>query len=424
MFKRRVRIEQIATHKGMRAALPSEHLLFSVEGGTGKLRMAAYPAAVAEPPREIDYRAALFLGDCTLVRVQSNGCPTCESLLAAGYGLPEDSPELQVAREALSRRYEGLEDALERLKPLLGLLPTGIYVLSHSKYYPTDGDGRFFWDAPQELTYCKATAEIYDCETYRSLPCFPCFLFPTQGTEKFDPDRVEYYRRLIRAGELPPPVLAYALWGYMSALLDGHHRACACALEGVCVPCLTVSRPGQIWRERVRHIVWPDGSEAATASLLSPRQLRLLNQPDGAVQCDAPADRPAGHGCQGWSPAYEAAARRYPTCGDAGALALYPERELNAEGLRRLAMDEDLGDAVSAARLLLYAARQPGADGKGLGMAFQERGHPAVLRQAAFQVLDQIKDDPDIDGLMIQVLVDCERTDDPIYRIANGHWGG
>ena len=85
-------------------------------------------------------------------------------------------------------------------------------------------------------------------------------------------------------------------------------------------------------------------------------------------------------------------------------------------------MDDDYEDPDSTARLLRYAARQPGADGKELALAFIEPGYPDVLRQSAFEVLDQIKDDPEIEDLMISVLVNCERKDDPIYKIANGHW--
>ena len=55
-------------------------------------------------------------------------------------------------------------------------------------------------------------------------------------------------------------------------------------------------------------------------------------------------------------------------------------------------------------------------------MAFIELGYPDVLRQSAFEVLDRMKDDPEIDDRMVSVLVNCERKDDPVYRIANGHW--
>lgn len=115
-------------------------------------------------------------------------------------------------------------------------------------YYPTDGDGHFFWDVPEGLVAYKATAEYYDIDSMSVLPSFPCFLYPTQGAEKYDPSRVYHYRKMLQDGERLAPVLAYSLWGYMSVLLDGHHRASACALEGCQVPCLTIARPGQIWR--------------------------------------------------------------------------------------------------------------------------------------------------------------------------------
>lgn len=148
----------------------------------------------------------------------------------------------------MERHYAGLDDALKRLRPILGLLQSGIYVLTYSMYYPTDGDGHFFWDVPEGLVAYKATAEYYDIDSMSVLPSFPCFLYPTQGAEKYDPSRVYHYRKMLQDGERLAPVLAYSLWGYMSVLLDGHHRASACALEGCQVPCLTIARPGQIWR--------------------------------------------------------------------------------------------------------------------------------------------------------------------------------
>ncbi len=410
-----VKIERAAAHTGVLPAYPSEHLLFTVRNGSGKLRIVWYQYG-----DHGESRSALLLGDTPLLQIQSSGCPTCESLLAAGYGLPEDSAQLRAARAALDRPYAGLEEALERLRPLLGLLPSGVYVLSHSLYYPTDGDGRFFWDVPSDLSPCRATAEYYDTQQYTTLPCFPCFLYPTQGADKYDPRRTGHYRRMLQGGETPAPALAYALWGYVSVLLDGHHRACACALEGARLPCLTISRPVCFRREGVPHILWPDGSGAPVDKLLPPAQRALLNRPIGEpLPGPVPESGPAVRFQRQWEPDYLQAARRYPTCYDAGALALYPGIALNAEGIRRLAVD---GDLSCAARLLRYAARQPGVDPKSLGMAFLGQDCPAELRQAAFELLDQIKDDPEIDALMIRVLVDCERRDDPIYRIADNHW--
>ena len=421
MLFQKEKIEVIAGHRGCLGAFPSEHLLLAVRGSCGRLSMDWFEPEKEARGCEADYRSILYLGETPLLRIQANGSPTCESMLAAGYGIPEDCREIRSVRAALDKPYAGLADALERVRPVLGLLQPGIYVLSYSDYYPTDGDGHFFWDVPESLTSFKATSEYYDSDKHRVLPCFPCYLYPAQSAQKYDPQQAENYRRRLRAGEALPPVLAYSLWGYMSVLLDGHHRACACALEEKTVPALTISRPGRIWREGILHIVWPDGSETPAADIITPAQQKLFDCPLGRKRRGTPpliasGVRPV------WDMEYIKAAQRYPMYADAGALALYPGVELNAEGLRCLAMDDDHEDPDSAARLLRYAARQPGADAKDLAMAFIEPGYPDVLRQSAFEVLDRMKDDPEIDELMISVLVNCEREDDPVYRIANGYW--
>lgn len=424
MLFQRPKIAHIAVHKGMLPTFPAEHLLFFVEGGLGQFRVAWYDGgARGVSPYDGNYSSALLLGETPLIQIQSSGCPTCESLLAAGYGLPEENPAVKAMRELLNRPYAGLDDALERLHPLLALLQSGAYILTYSQYSPTDGAGHFFWNMPEKLTAYQATAQYYDSEKHRVLPSFPCFLYPTQGTHKYDSQRVEYYRALIREGCSLPPVLTYSLGDYMSILLDGHHRASACALEGIQVTGLTISRPGRCWRDGTPYILWPDENEIAIGEIMMPRQRKYLDRVTGERRCERyPFTRDTVTFRRLWEVEYTQAAHRYPTCYDAGALALYPDVELSAEGIRTLAMDDDYGEISVAAQLLRYAARQPGANGKELALAFIAPGYPAELRQAAFEVLDTIKGDSEIDDLMIDVLVNCEKKDDPVYQIANGHW--
>lgn len=422
MLVPKLKIEVLATSKGCLSTFSSEHLLFSVQGGSGKLHMAWFASAEKSSPYEPYSRSALYLDDTPLIQIQSSGCPTCESLLAAGYGLPKYSAELHAVRERMTEPYAGLTNALERIRPVLGLLLPGIYILSYSDYYPTDGDGHFYWDIPETFTSYKATAQYYNTGNYRVLPCFPCFLYPTQSAEKYNPQRVEEYRGRLRMGQSLPPVLTYSLWESMSVLLDGHHRACACALEGQKTPALTISRPGLIRRENILNIVWPDGGETPAEACFNPQLLPLLEKPFAVKYTKAPPAASSILFRRAWETPYMEAARIYPSHMEAGTLALYPNIQLNAEGLRLLAMDDDYEDAVSAARLLGYAARQPGADVKKLCMAFIEPGYPAVLRRRAFEILDRIKEDPEIDDLMVSILVNCECRDDPIYQLANSHW--
>lgn len=423
MLFTKTKIERIAAHRGVLSAFPSEHLLFSVEGGFGQLRFAGRENQLKKDAVYDEHSAcALLLGDTPLVQIQSSGCPTCESLLAAGYGIPEDSRAVQEMRRAMKQPYAGLEDALERLRPLLALLPSGVYVLTESAYCPTNGEGRFFWDVPEAFTAYQATAQYYDSRNFRVLPSFPLFLYPTQGAQKYDACQVKRYRTQIREGKPLSPVLAYALDASMSVLLDGHHRASACALEGVRAPGLTISRPGRCWRERGPYLVWPDECETAVAQLLPAGRLKRLEGAAGqwrSIQVPV-AGQPVSFR-RPWEAEYARMAH-YPTWCEAGVLALYPDLELSPQGIRMLAMDDDYEQEDLAAQLLHYAARQPGVKQKELAMAFIEPGYPAGLRRAAFEVLDSIKDDPEIDDIMVEILVYCERKDDPIYKIANGHW--
>lgn len=417
-------ITPIRLQTGRLAAFPSEQLLFSVENGAGKLRSVLYDGGEkTASPYDIRSNSALMLEDRPLVQIQSDGCPTCASLLGAGYGIPEDSHAVACMRERMTQPYTGLPDALERLQPLLALLQSGIYVLTQSPLCPTDGEGHFFWDVSGALAPYEATAEYYDTEHYRTLPSFPCFLYPTQGTHKYDASRVEHYRNLMRAGQPLPPVITYALEASMCLLLDGHHRACACALEGVQVPSLTITRPSRYWRGTVRSIAWPDGSETPITQLECPNLEQLLDSPMGERQHKQyPFSNLADHFTRPWESVYAEKALQYPTSYDAGVLGLYPEVTLTAAGIRKLAMDDDYEEVTAAAHLLHYAARQPGVDKKGLAMEFTQSGYPTALRKAAFEVLNTVKNDPKIEDLMVSILVNCEGKDDPIYQIANGYW--
>lgn len=145
----------------------------------------------------------------------------------------------------------------------------------------------------------------------------------------------------------------------------------------------TISRPGRIWREGILHIVWPDGSETPAADIITPAQQKLFDCPLGRKRRGTPpliasGVRPV------WDMEYIKAAQRYPMYADAGALALYPGVELNAEGLRCLAMDDDHEDPDSAARLLRYAARAARSRCKGPGYGVHRAGIPGCTASERF----------------------------------------
>ena len=119
--------------------------------GTGVLRWEGCGLA-PDPEPCPDHLLRLTLRGTPLLSWQDPVCPTCQSLLATGWGLDTaDCPELETVRETLNGGFTHLEEAIQDIAPLLGLLEPGLYVIADGDAYPADGGGRFFWDVPDDF---------------------------------------------------------------------------------------------------------------------------------------------------------------------------------------------------------------------------------------------------------------------------------
>lgn len=124
--------------------------------------------------------------------------------------------------------------------PLLGLLPDNYYVILDTELYPTDGNGHLFWNVPNSGERLPGACLFYRGDGEWGLSR-PHFTIATQSIEKLCKDRVEYYRKHPNCR-----AIAYYMDGYMTALIDGHHKAMAAAMEHkkvnalVIMPCYTI----------------------------------------------------------------------------------------------------------------------------------------------------------------------------------------
>lgn len=193
-------------------------VLVRVRGGKGLLK------EVYGEADNVTYWSVL-MGEMPLMQFQGDEyfCPTCEKIIRSGYGL---EPEFHAGMPGLNRSKAQvtLRQAVEELFPLLGLLTDGYYVILDTQLHPTDGNGNFFWDRQPE------TAAVGSCPYYHGDGEWghlrPYFTVATQPRELCSRERVEYYREHegCRA-------VAYYMDGYLTALLDGHHKAFAAALD-------------------------------------------------------------------------------------------------------------------------------------------------------------------------------------------------
>ena len=63
----------------------------------------------------------------------------------------------------MNSEFVSIWDSAEKIKPLLGLLGDGYYALADVICFPSDGDGHFFYEVPNELKYYDAACYGYYC---------------------------------------------------------------------------------------------------------------------------------------------------------------------------------------------------------------------------------------------------------------------
>lgn len=208
-------------------------MIFYVKNGKGLLRLKY--GSLADQSL-----CALMFDDIPLLKFHGDEyfCPTCEKLISAGYGLcHSDNKTIEELGAVFNAPFVSITQSFEALKPLLGLLPTGYYTLSDEELYPTDGQGNFFWNVSNTPTRNRATCPIYDPQNSHWSSPLPRYIFPTQSPRLYNESRVEYYRTPHNSRA----IAYYFNEGYLCALLDGHHKACAAALNAAPLKALVIS---------------------------------------------------------------------------------------------------------------------------------------------------------------------------------------
>ncbi len=188
----------------------------------------------------------LMYGNVPLLEMQGDEyfCPTCEKIIRSGYGETGEIPGFKLDKINRSVNEVGFNEALEEIYPLLGLMKDGYYIVIDTLLHPTDGNGHFFWNVPGslvEITDFSGTC-LYQFDDFEWGRLRPYFMVGTQSQGRCNMERVEYYR------EHPGSrAIAYYLDGYMTALIDGHHKAFAAALDKKDVNALVIVPMHMYW---------------------------------------------------------------------------------------------------------------------------------------------------------------------------------
>ena len=193
------------------------------------------------------------LNDIPLIQSKVSDIPTWCNLLATGYGIENaNCKELLEIQEKINSDYINLETSINNMKPLLTLLESGFYLIADAICYPTDGEN-FFWNVPNNLTENLTTAPAYLGEgTYVFNQ--PVYLYPTQTTNSYNKDRVDYYiEKFKNSADNKPRAIVYNFEEFINFIIDGHHKACASTILKEPVNCILII-PNRIYKNYYKNI--------------------------------------------------------------------------------------------------------------------------------------------------------------------------
>lgn len=398
--------------------------LISVENGLGVLRTARLETA--GPTNNYNAALAVTLNGTPLVFTRTPGCSTSESLLAAGYGIENaNCEELAKTSRRLNESFTDFINALDAMKPLLGLLDSGVYVIADIPHFPADGSGHFFWDAPNEMTSSPATAAVMT-EDFEWIPGVPAFLYPSQTASSFDPERMQHYMKRYSQDKDKPRAVAYHLTEYLSVLLDGHHKAAAAAKLRQSVPCLTIIAPTSIVYEPpftpMRRVV----SEVNFAGVRISRDdipksvLRKLSDSRMRYPVCKLRDQRINRTGYTWDKSFAEAAYHYPTVREYGESIALDIGEIN-DALIAGCLSDPVQNAAKLRHIVLSLSRVN--DSRTKDIALQCGKHPTFsVAAAAFRSLAKIKNDPQIEEFFVNYLVDHTDPHSLLKTIADSYW--
>ncbi len=158
---------------------------------------------------------------------------------------------------AMSPAFNGVEDAIHNtfaedmnklnrgdsleagLRGIFGLLTDGVYTVYTSEYYPTDGNGTFFWGAYNIPHEVRGTAEhnrtIGSDKTFR-----PSFLVPGKPLDEYATKAKSATDIAVDSRRIQG--IAYHLTGFHSVLLKGHHGAVSCLCKKLPFKCAVIEK--------------------------------------------------------------------------------------------------------------------------------------------------------------------------------------
>ncbi|WP_071125136.1 hypothetical protein [Leptotrichia massiliensis] len=375
------------------------------------------------------YPAKIRLNGIPLVRINSPYCPTSNSLLATGYGIENaNCQELMEIQKEINADFISLENSIKAMEPLLKLFETGFYLIAEAECYPTDGNGNFFWNVPNEFTDSPATGLAYlkDSDTDTSYVFNqPVYLYPTQTTDCYNEERVEYY---IDKFNNEPRAIVYNFGGFINFVIDGHHKACAAALLGKPLKCLLIIKgeysqnygeDNQIFLNFLSSNIRKEDIPIKYQPFLKEKEKNwgsmIINE--GTVNK------------RQWEDKYINSVKKYPSLIEYATKVddlIYENIEISDELINYCLINFDMDSQVKARKIfrnLEFLDMEKAKD-------FAVRYAKASLKQeisnklklVIYNFLVNMKNNTELEQIFIDYIVYNEDRDDPVLELINSYW--
>ena len=371
------------------------------------------------------------LNDIPLVQINSPYCQTCSSVLASGYGIENtDCEELEKIQKEINSNFISLKKSIKAIEPLLKLFETGFYMIADAECYPTDGEKNFYWDVSNKLKDFPATGSAYLIEEEESYYVFnqPVYLYPTQTTDCYNKERVEYYiEKFKNCDNNEPRAIVYNFGEFINFVIDGHHKACASALLGKPLKCLLIIK-GEGYRDWNEKNYLRFLGREIEGDKISDKYRKLakfeINIPTKSVSIK--------EGCvnkREWEQEYIESVKKFPDLIKYATIVndlVYEKMEItddlmeyylkkfDRESQRKVRIiihNLEFSDKKKAQEFIIKYAR-----------ASLKHKISNALKVLMYEFLVKIKDNAEIEQVFIDYIVQNEDINDPILKIIDSYW--
>ena len=313
---------------------------------------------------------------------------------------------------------------------MLKLFETGFYLIADAECYPTDGEKNFYWDISNKLKDFPATGSAYLIEEEESYYVFnqPVYLYPTQTTDCYNKERVEYYiEKFKNCDNNESRAIVYNFGEFINFVIDGHHKACASALLGKSLKCLLIIK-GEGYRDWNKKNYLKFLGTEIEGDKISDKYRELakfeINIPTKSVSIK--------EGCvnkREWEQEYIESVKKFPDLIKYATIVndlVYEKMEItddlmeyylkkfDRESQRKVRIiihNLEFSDKKKAQEFIIKYAR-----------ASLKHKISNKLKILMYESLVKIKDNPEIEQVFIDYIVQNEDINDPILKIIDSYW--